>query len=262
MLPSGLMSIRMLLGLMSLCKTPTEWAAATGSATPATISNLAASGTRSNPPSEFAQSARLPCGAYSPSRKYGGLSSRTSYSRTMSARSPSDSRRRRKSVSSRLKLRRRSGSKQNLKTRCCFVVWCIASQTSPKVPSPSFRSRFHPTRCGIQGSTSSPDASRASLLFRGDGTLNTLVAQRRRKRRHALGADLKHLDRRVVPLELVLPARSRLGLPPSASGNGADELAGIVESDGVRRICPPRPSDVIRAAKSAATPTIFARPPS
>jgi hypothetical protein len=53
-----------------------------------------------------------------------------------------------------------------------------------------------------------------------------------------------------------------LGLPPSASGNGADELAGIVESDGVRRICPPRPSDVIRAAKSAATPTIFARPPS
>ncbi len=154
--PVGDFVMRMFEGLRSLCRTPTEWAAPMAVAIWAAISTRVAIGMAPGPPRDSAHSESVPPSVYSASRKKGGWSNCQSITRAMSVRPPSRLCRTRNRATSRLRPRRRSAWKQNLKICCDWVFECRASHTSPNPPSPSFSISV---KLGLPG-TSSPFAGR------------------------------------------------------------------------------------------------------
>ncbi len=186
---------------MSLCRTPTEWAAATASATCAPSSRRSASGTAASPPCGFGPARQAAAGGVFELEEKGACSNCQSKMRAMSSRLPRASRKMPSSVTSRFRARSRPASQQNLKTRRSPEAW-RASQTSPKPPSPIRSTRVHEGRKGICCSLAGRQPSIFSSF--GDSTRRAREeSSGRGERRAAFEADLEDLDRILVALEEV-----------------------------------------------------------
>ena len=164
-------SISRLAGFRSLCSTPTLCAAATASAACANSVSRCSTDTEASSPLPGQRSMLAP--PYSDSMKYGACSKSQSSARTKSSRSPSDSRSRRATVTSRFSPASPLPARLNLNTRASRVLVWRASQTSlPPVRASADSSRQFGRRGTASPASSLLASGTNSTCLRATGTAN------------------------------------------------------------------------------------------
>ena len=176
----------------------------------------------------------------------------------MSRCGPSASRMSWKSMTSRLKDRSRTASKQNLKTRCSCVRRFSASHTSPNPPSPNCRVMSQPARRGISrfGAGRQPSMASSSLETE-RSTPGTFFGCRNGPCPRSPTSKISTGS--SIPFTRYAPCASQ----PSAFCSGAG-TSGIVftncrassKTACVSSTCPPSAIDITRAARLTGAPIV------